>query len=276
MLAIAGVIAYPVLMAYPGGKSGGGLAQLIAGMVPPCSLFVEAFAGGWSVGRLLADRVPVVLIDRDRAAAVMPAQDRVVAAAEGGSAVGGRVSWIVGDGVSLLSSMRLPSTAVVYCDPPYLFSVRRQGERPLYRREFGRDEDHLKLLSCLRNLSCRVIISGYRSELYDDMLWDWRRVDHRVRGRRGWNNECVWLNYPAPSVLLNPLFAGLGRQRRQDSRRLVARRVAQFLGLSVAMRMEMLARYRAASQSGSGVGSEAGVSAGIEKGAEPPATDRER
>lgn len=67
-------------------------------------------------------------------------------------------------------------TAAFYCDPPYLAETRRRGE---YSEEMTL-EDHVQLLTLLKNVKGCVVVSGYPSELYSDMLADWQIVDFRV------------------------------------------------------------------------------------------------
>ncbi len=57
---------------------------------------------------------------------------------------------------------------LIYADPPYIQSARNRG---IYRHEMT-DEQHIALLELLKNHSGPVIISGYESELYNDVLND--------------------------------------------------------------------------------------------------------
>lgn len=82
-----------------------------------------------------------------------------------------------------------------YVDPPYVHSTR--GDRSAYGNEMS-DGDHEELAALLRNVKGRVLLSGYRSEMYDRLYAGWRRVDakeklcHSVRKKR---QESAWLNY---------------------------------------------------------------------------------
>lgn len=60
---------------------------------------------------------------------------------------------------------------LVYADPPYVSSERDYGND--YRHEFSID-DHIKLAKLLNEVAGPAIISGYRSELYDDLYQGWR------------------------------------------------------------------------------------------------------
>jgi DNA adenine methylase len=66
--------------------------------------------------------------------------------------------------------------ALFFIDPPYVHSTRCHGA--CYRHEMS-DADHVALLEALRNVKGRVMISGYASELYDDMLSGWTRLTRK-------------------------------------------------------------------------------------------------
>ncbi|WP_246008450.1 DNA adenine methylase [Afifella aestuarii] len=105
-------------------------------------------------------------------------------------------------------------TTLHYIDPPYLPEVRGisrggGGMRALYRHEMTRD-DHAALLEALRGLAGMVVLSGYPSPLYDDLLPGWLRVERKAYadGARE-RTECLWLNPACQDALGHgPLFAG--------------------------------------------------------------------
>lgn len=108
---------------------------------------------------------------------------------------------------------------IIYCDPPYLGSVRtsfRDGRRPNgdYPSEFETDEQHRELAGILHQVKALVIVSGYASDLYDDELFpDWYRVEQRVLarasnargGRDRHRTEVLWSNRPLEMSLLDAL-----------------------------------------------------------------------
>lgn len=89
--------------------------------------------------------------------------------------------------------------ALFYCDPPYLPEARvaTYAYGPFEMSE----EDHVALLSQLLGVRGRVVLSGYRSTLYDSVLSDWRRVDFDTPLQSSCGNtrprriESLWLNY---------------------------------------------------------------------------------
>jgi len=61
-------------------------------------------------------------------------------------------------------------TTLFYVDPPYIFSTRDTGTD--YRYEMT-DQDHIELAKKLNTVKGMVIVSGYHSELYNDLYKGW-------------------------------------------------------------------------------------------------------
>lgn len=97
-----------------------------------------------------------------------------------------------------------------YVDPPYVFETRADmGDD--YAHELT-DDDHAELLVFLRGLAGMVVLSGYPSSLYDDALFDWRRVEREaLADGAAKRTEVLWIN-PLCTRLLDdeqmPLFSG--------------------------------------------------------------------
>lgn len=84
---------------------------------------------------------------------------------------------------------------VFYLDPPYVHSVR--GDASAYGFEMT-DEEHAELSGVLHTVRGRAVLSGYRTDLYDDLYADWRREDapERVcRSVRQPRQESAWMNF---------------------------------------------------------------------------------
>lgn len=88
-----------------------------------------------------------------------------------------------------------------YCDPPYVFSSRADDEDD-YRFEMS-DEDHAVFAECVKRLEGMVIVSGYRTELYDSLFSEWHRIDRKAHadGARD-RTESLWLNAQAAPTSL--------------------------------------------------------------------------
>lgn len=84
---------------------------------------------------------------------------------------------------------------LIYCDPPYMLETRRGKQ---YRCEMS-DSDHEQLLKVLLEHKGPVLISGYDTELYQEMLKGWRRVEtvaySQVCSKK---QEVLWMNFEPP------------------------------------------------------------------------------
>lgn len=102
------------------------------------------------------------------------------------------------------------STTLHYVDPPYVHDTRYSGAKTgrTYRHEMD-DKDHLTLLKTLLELEGMVMLSGYPSELYDDTLKNWKRVETKARISAGRGTdvrtESLWIN---PAAQHHDLFGG--------------------------------------------------------------------
>ena len=96
-----------------------------------------------------------------------------------------------------------------FVDPPYLVSTRsRANRRPdnggVYRHELT-EEQHVELLAALQELAGMVVLSGYPSELYEDMLPGWLRIDREAFADGALaRTECLWLNPAAQAAIPAP------------------------------------------------------------------------
>jgi DNA adenine methylase len=103
-----------------------------------------------------------------------------------------------------------------YVDPPYVHSTRAMNNP--YDLAYGgyefemSDEEHRQLAEDLHKLQGMVILSGYRSALYDECFSDWQRIETATHadGARD-RTECLWLNAASVAALGHgPLFACSG------------------------------------------------------------------
>lgn len=92
------------------------------------------------------------------------------------------------------------TTTLHYVDPPYVLSTRSDA-RSDYRHEL-KDSDHRELAHALHGLAGMVVLSGYRSDLYDEMFSQWLRVDVRAfADGAAERTESLWLNGACASAL---------------------------------------------------------------------------
>jgi DNA adenine methylase len=125
--------------------------------------------------------------------------------------------------------------ALFYCDPPYLHETRTH--RSAYAFEMT-DADHRELLATLKACRGSVILSGYRSALYDHELRGWDRIEREVpnnagQGRtKGRRVECLW-SRPADV----PAMFVRWKRRQRSSRK---RPTGQWVRYAVLARCERL------------------------------------
>lgn len=101
------------------------------------------------------------------------------------------------DALSVIQKEDSPRT-LHYLDPPYLHETR--SSKDVYEFEMG-DDDHRQLLELIQNATGKVMLSGYHSKLYDDMLADWNlkefdKANHASGAKEKRRMvECLWMNY---------------------------------------------------------------------------------
>lgn len=110
------------------------------------------------------------------------------------------------DAVGVMLQQDSPQ-ALHYVDPPYVHQARHTDKG--YRHEMT-DDQHREIAAVLHELSGMVVLSGYHTELYDELYRDWQRVERRAYADGATPRvEVLWLN---------PVCAAaLDRERAQPS-----------------------------------------------------------
>lgn len=105
--------------------------------------------------------------------------------------------------LELISKYR-HSEVLIFADPPYVLSTRKQ--RRQYKHEMS-DVDHVALLDALGTHPGPVLLSGYGCELYDERLKHWeRRTCHAMAEGGREREEVLWLNPVAAQNSTQILF----------------------------------------------------------------------
>ena len=133
-------------------------------------------------------------------------------------------------------SSTFEGTELLYCDPPYLRRTRTSRRR--YRFDYE-ESDHAALLALLATLPCQVMVSGYRSALYDERLSGWRRVELQVMNQGGVRTECVWFNF-TPDRLHWARYAGRNFTDRQRIKRKAQSWARRYQAMPVPERLAVL------------------------------------
>ena len=228
---------------YPGSKGGEGVWQRIISEMPPHTVFIEAFCGTAIITKNKRPALVNVAIDIDpeaitRAKANLSRDDKNgVADRQAPTSTAFRSECAIG----FLSSYEWTGGELVYCDPPYLKEARSCPRR-YYRFEMMAIEQHARLLAVLKSLPCMVILSGYRSKLYDRELADWRTVDIPTVNSRGKRvTETLWLNFREPARLHDYRFLGRDHRERQRIKKKLRRWVARLARLPALERAALVA-----------------------------------
>ncbi len=84
---------------------------------------------------------------------------------------------------------------LIYCDPPYVLSTRHGKQ---YKCEMD-DAGHIRLLEALLQHKGYVIISGYDTDLYNNMLAGWHKENRTAYSQIGsQKQEVIWMNFKPP------------------------------------------------------------------------------
>jgi hypothetical protein len=132
-------------------------------------------------------------------------------------------------------------TELIYSDPPYLLHTRTSGRK--YRFDYE-EADHIELLRLLKSLPCHVILSGYPSALYEDLLGEWRRLELQVMNQGGVRTEKLWFNF-TPDRVYWASYAGKNFTDRQRVKRKAANWGKRYQALPRAERLAVLAAMMA-------------------------------
>jgi DNA adenine methylase len=92
--------------------------------------------------------------------------------------------------VEVIKRYRRPDV-LIYADPPYLSETRNGA---IYANEMT-DKEHAELLAVLSKHPGPVLLSGYASRLYDEVLAGWHREEmHQVIETGQNRTEVLWIN----------------------------------------------------------------------------------
>ena len=212
--------------AYLGSKATAGLCQPIIGMMPPHTVFIETHLGSGAIMKRKPPALHNIGIDLEARAIADFTCDYPV-------------ELIHGCCHEFLRTYEFDGTELAFCDPPYVRSSRKAPERYRYRYDYE-DQDHAELLGILKSLPCQVMLSGYRSALYDDLLQDWRRLEVQVMNQAGVVTEVVWYNFQIDRLHWSR-HAGRNFAHRQNVKRRAERWARRYRAMNPAERLSVLA-----------------------------------
>ena len=187
---------------YFGSKATSGLCQPIIALMPPHDTYIETHLGGGAIMQRKPPALRNIAIDLDPAPLARFECHYPV-------------EKVHGCAHQFLGEFDFHGRELLYCDPPYLHPTRSSAHR--YRFEYEA-QDHVELLELLKSLPCSVILSGYPSALYDDLLGEWRTLELQVMNQAGVRTEKLWFNF-TPDRMHWPSYAGRNFTHRQSIKR---------------------------------------------------------
>jgi DNA adenine methylase len=189
---------------YLGAKNGSGVYQAIINLIPPHNTFAETFLGTGAIMRRKAPAQYNIGIDKSK---IM--LDKFNYAAD---------ELLCTDAIEWLENYQPKGKTVIYSDPPYMPCTRTSKAK--YEHELTVD-DHVRLINAkkaLSNENTYLLISGYKNDLYEDMLKGWWSKDFQAMTRGGVRTETVWCNFE-PGEVHYHTYAGKDYTDRQRIKR---------------------------------------------------------
>ncbi len=213
---------------YFGSKATSGLCQPIIALMPPHDTYIETHLGGGVIMRRKAPALRNIAIDLD---------PKPLAAFD----CDHPLEKVHGCAHRFLSAFDYRGRELLYCDPPYLHHTRSSGRR--YRFDYEQ-RDHVELLELLKRLPCSVMLSGYPSGLYDELLPHWRTLELQVMNQGGVRTEKLWFNF-TPDRVHWPRYAGKNFTDRQRIKRKAQSWGKRYRALPAAERLAVLSAMMA-------------------------------
>jgi DNA adenine methylase len=215
-------------MGYFGSKATSGLCQAIIAMMPPHDTYIESHLGGGAIMKRKPPALRNIGVDMDPQAIA-------------GFECTYPVELINGCAHRFLAEYDYQGSELIYSDPPYLLRTRTSARR--YRFDYE-EQDHVELLELLKTLPCQVMLSGYPSAFYDELLEGWRSIELQVMNQDGVRTEKLWFNFTVDRVHWASC-AGRNFTHRQQIKRKAANWARRYEALPRAERLAVLAAMMA-------------------------------
>jgi site-specific DNA-adenine methylase len=253
---------------YPGGKGGAGVHQNIINLIPKHKVYVEACIGAGFIVRYKkpaeinigldidpevikywtrGDISKIIDIPRGKVAGSNTHKKgyRILRTSPEFSKSGALhyFDFINIDAVQWIEDHieEINHDWFIYVDPPYKIDTRKGGK--LYRYEMT-DFQHIQLLNILQATPANIMISGYWSSLYNDMLQGWNTFNFKASTRNGMATEWLWFNYKKPDHLHDYRYIGSDFKKREAIRNKRKRWVSRFSKLPAAEKNAMFEEFK--------------------------------
>ena len=187
---------------YFGSKATSGLCQPLIALMPPHDTYIETHLGGGAIMKRKPGVLRNIGIDLNPRALESFECDYPV-------------EKVHGCAHRFLADFDYRGGELIYSDPPYLHHTR--SSQRCYRFDYE-ERDHIELLELLKSVPCNVMLSGYPSALYEELLPDWRSLELQVMNQAGVRTEKLWFNFE-PDRLFWSGYAGRNFTDRQRIKR---------------------------------------------------------
>jgi len=194
-------------MSYNGGKGASGVHQQIINKMPKHRVYIETHLGG---GSILVKKKPAectIAIEIDTAVIKNFMRYSI-------ADYSGEISFVNENCINFLQTYNFKGDELIYLDPPYLFETRRD-KKDLYKYEYDTN-DHIELLEFINGLECFVMLSGYESKLYSELLdpKKWHKFTFNAMTRAGVRTEALWCNFN-PDDYMKHDYSYIGKDFRE-------------------------------------------------------------
>jgi site-specific DNA-adenine methylase len=194
-------------MSYNGGKGASGVHQQIINKMPKHRVYIESHLGG---GSILVKKKPAectIAIEIDTAV-IQNFMKYSIADYSGG------ISFVNENCINFLQTYNFKGDELIYLDPPYLFETRK-NKSDLYKYEYD-TSDHIELIEFINGLDCFVMLSGYESKLYSELLdpKKWYKFTFNAMTRAGARTEALWCNFN-PDDYMKHDYSYIGKDFRE-------------------------------------------------------------
>ncbi len=218
-------------MGYLGSKAASGAYQAIISSMPPHDTYIETHIGSGAIMFRKPKAARSIGIDIDSAVInnLYKTADK-------------EIELHNCDAVTFLRNFEYKAAGrvLIYSDPPYLHSTRTSRTR--YTHEYTVD-DHKNLVATLLELAkpeIMVMLSGYPSDLYNELLPRWRVIEFQVMTRGGVRTEKLWMSFNSASYHW-VTHAGIDFTDRQRIKRKAQRWADNYKALPQGERLAVLA-----------------------------------
>lgn len=219
---------------YFGGKGQPGVYHTIINQMPPHDLYIEPFLGGGSIMRHKKPAKRSIGLDLHLPALQQFNQAYLPSIAALETHHGNAIDFIKYGRIA----GQWDHETLIYLDPPYPLDTRTSNQR--YANELTNDQ-HIELLTIVKNLNCLVMISTYPNKMYQQQLESWRLVKHQSVASNGEvREENLYCNFEQPTYLHDDRYLGQNNDKRMDITRRIQRNKQKLLSWPQAERLRLL------------------------------------